>query len=149
MCCVQNNYLGLNIGWVIWYKIMIYIKNNMWFYLKHVLRCTYDISQKNWIDTFYKLLFTDEWTKSNHKTIELCYSTHVYTYCFHSLILVCIIPFFDDCTKPSNRILQCSDIKYNVWLKSVTNFSVDMYLLHQSGSKCADISYFYSPMTKL
>ena len=123
---------------------MIHIKYNMWFNLKHILRCMYDVSQKNWIDIFYKLLFTDEWTKSNHKTIELCYSTHVYKYYLYFFILVYIIPLFDVCKKLRNHILQCSDHKCTLWLKIVTNFSVDMYLLYQYGSNFAHISYFYS-----
>ena len=97
-----------------------YCKISLWFttditcgfIFKHIIRCTYNISQKNWIDTFYYLLFTDGRTKSNHTTIGLWYSTYAYTYSFYILISIFIITFFDVSTKLNNHILQCSDLKY-------------------------------------
>ena len=72
---------------ITWYQTEVeYCKIRLWFtsnttcgfIYKHILWCTYNIWQNNWNDTFYYLLFTDGWTKSNHKTIELWYSTSVY-----------------------------------------------------------------------
>ena len=63
----------------------------------------------NW--KLYHLLFTDEWTKLNHKTIQFWYYTHVYTYYFYSLISICIIDFFGVSIKLNNHILQCSNLK--------------------------------------
>ena len=65
-------------------KIRLWFTSNITFGFisKHILLCTYDISQNNWIDILYNLLFTDKRTISNHKTIELWYSTYVYTYYF-------------------------------------------------------------------
>ena len=43
-------------------KIILWFKSNITFVFisKHILRCTYDISENNVIDTFYNLLFTYE-----------------------------------------------------------------------------------------
>ena len=81
MCCLQKT--------ITWSQTEVeYCKMRLWFtshttcgfIYKHIIQCTYEISQNNWIGTFYNIIFTDEWTKSNHKTIELWYSTYVNTY---------------------------------------------------------------------
>ena len=99
-------------------KIRLWFTSNITcgFIYKHILRCTYDTSQNNWIGPFCNLLYTDERTKSNHKTVELWDSTYVYTYYFYILISIFIITFFDVRTELNNHILQCFDIKcmYNI-----------------------------------
>ena len=96
MCCVQK----INNTWE-WTeidscKIIIWFTSNITcgFISKHILQCTYNITQKNWIDTFYYLLFTDERMEPNNKRIELWYSTYIYTYYFYGLISTCTIAFF-------------------------------------------------------
>ena len=93
MCCVQK--------YITWAhcKIRLLFTSNIeyGFISKHILWCTYDVSQNNWIDAFYNIIFTYERTKYNHKTIEWCDSTSAYTYFFivlsqfelsHSLIYI-------------------------------------------------------------
>ena len=120
MCCVQKN--------ITWSRMDdVYCKIRLWFtskitcgYIsKHTIWCMYNISQNNWIDTFYNFIFTDEWEKSNHKTIELWDYTNVYiyTYTFCSLISICIITFFDVRTKLNNHILQYYDLKFTYEIK--------------------------------
>ena len=106
------------------------------FIYKHILRCTYKISQKNWIDTFYNLFFTDERTKLNHKAVQLWYSTYVYTNYFYSLISIFIIELFDVRVKLNNHNPQYSYLKFTYDIKSL---QMDCHTLQSSNalfSKC-------------